>query len=130
MAVWLLKSKILAFENKIHLSFCYRCNVLPLPSLAGNTTHVSGMLPHITKEMVKYCCPQSKITFGYHFGSISDVEEHFQDETFIDISFPLYGYDGEKSTQYKVRGGNFIKRSQSLKVSIILHHFFRFFSQI
>ena len=67
----------------------------------GNTTLLSGIIPHMVKEMVNYCCPSSSITFGNHFGSIRDVEDHFQDETFIDISFPIYGLKGKDSVEYK-----------------------------
>ena len=51
--------------------------------------------------MVGYCCPNSNISYGYHYGSIRDVEEHFSKESVIDMAFPIYGYDGKDSTHYK-----------------------------
>ena len=51
--------------------------------------------------MVKFCCPKSDVTFGNHFGSIRDVEDHFDQEKFVDISFPIYGLEGKDSKQYK-----------------------------
>lgn len=66
------------------------------------TTIASGILPNLVDEMVKFCCPKSKITFGDHFGSISDVEHHFEQEmNHIDITYPIYGLRGDDSVQFK-----------------------------
>ena len=52
---------------------------------------ISGILPNVTTEMMKYCCSSSKITFGHYFKSIRDIEDHFKEDSEIDVSFPIYG---------------------------------------
>jgi len=62
---------------------------------------VSGILPHVTKDIMKYCCPKSVVSYGHYFKSILEIEEHFEDDPEIDISFPVYGLQGPSSTQLK-----------------------------
>ena len=52
---------------------------------------ISGILSNVTTEMMAYCCNSSKITFGHYFKSIRDIENHFEKDSEIDLSFPIYG---------------------------------------
>jgi len=52
---------------------------------------LGGIMPHVAREVMNYCCPKSQITFGHQFTSISDVEKHYSDDPELDIAFPLYG---------------------------------------
>ena len=50
-----------------------------------------GILPHVVNELMKYCCPKSNISFGHYFQSITEIENHFEDDSEIDFSFPVSG---------------------------------------
>lgn len=66
----------------------------------GNSI-LSGIIPHITRDAMRFCCPKSNFTFGHLFNSILDIEEHFESDTEIDLSFPVYGLNGKHSTEFK-----------------------------
>lgn len=55
------------------------------------TTIISGIFPHALNEMLGYCCPKSKITYGKLMASIAEIENHFSSELEIDLAFPLHG---------------------------------------
>ena len=58
--------------------------------LPGKITS-SGIVPHVLREILGYCCPKSKVTFGHHFVSMKDIEEHYSNDPEIDFSYPVYG---------------------------------------
>ena len=52
---------------------------------------ISGIFPHVVKNMLKSCCPKSKIQFGQDFDGIESIDNSAQNGGDIDIYFPLYG---------------------------------------
>ena len=62
---------------------------------------LSGIVPAIMSDILKYCCPSSKVTYGELYNSIPQAEARYEADRNLDFTFPLYGLDGKTTTLYK-----------------------------
>ncbi|XP_065057797.1 uncharacterized protein LOC135685711 isoform X2 [Rhopilema esculentum] len=62
---------------------------------------LSGILPAIMSDILKFCCNKSTVTFGEWYKSIPQAEERYEEDKHLDFTFPLYGLDGPNTNLYK-----------------------------
>ena len=62
---------------------------------------LTGILPLIMSEILKFCCPSSNVTYGQLYSSIPEAERRYEAEQHLDFTFPLYGLDGKATMFYK-----------------------------
>ena len=62
---------------------------------------LSGIIPAIMANILKYCCPSSQVTYGESYNSILQAEKRYEANEHLDFTFPLYGLDGKATTRYK-----------------------------
>ena len=51
----------------------------------------SGIFPHITKQLIENCCPKSRITYCKVYPTITDIRDGIENDSTLDISYPVYG---------------------------------------
>ena len=52
-------------------------------------------------DIIKYCCPRSKVTYGELYNSIPQAEKRYEADQHLDFTFPLYGLEGSATKLYK-----------------------------
>ena len=62
---------------------------------------LTGIIPTLLTDILKYCCPFSEVTFGELYNSIKQAEDSFDEGIHMDFTFPVYGLQGLATTKYK-----------------------------
>lgn len=54
---------------------------------------VSGIFAEVMRDLMRFCCPKSNITYGQLMTSLLEVEKHFGADMQVDMAFPVHGKD-------------------------------------
>ena len=85
-------------KNQLNIQ---KINPTPPIIFAAESIVLTGIIPTLLTDILKYCCPFSEVTFGELYNSTKQAEDSYDEGIHMDFTFLVYGLQGLATTKYK-----------------------------